>query len=143
MKKNIQVTLKAGIQMLHTWRRSIVFAVLLLALCILENFPDQWHDYEITSDIQLSLTQVVIPVVFILDLGFHIGLAGTIRDGNFWWRILGYVSGSVVGSVILLLARELIWSFTCEGFLKGWACFAAATIILTILQTIVGWRSEQ
>lgn len=141
MKKNIQVMLKAAIQMLHTWRRSIVFAVLLFALCLLENFPKQWYNYEITSNIQLSLSQPVILIVFACCL-FHIISSWRGRDGYHWWRILGYVAGGLVGCIILLLARELIWSFTMEGFLKGWVYFVAATIILTVLEKIVGWRVE-
>ena len=141
MKKNIQIMIEAAIQMLHTWRKSIVFSALLLALCLLENFSDQWHSYEMTSDVQLALTRVGIMVAFSCSV-FHVVLNWPGRDGYHWWRILGYVAGWGVGCVILLLARELIWSFTNEGFLKGWACFAAATIPFIVLQAIVGWRGE-
>lgn len=142
MRKNIQAMLKAAIQMMHTWRRSIVFAVLLFALCLLEYFPNQWHAYKITSDVPLVLTQTLILVVFPLTAVHIIIEWHTMFDEYRWWRTLGCVAGEVVGCGILLLARELIWSFTCEGFLKAWACFAAATIVLTVLHAIIGWRME-
>lgn len=142
MKENIRIMIDAAIQMLHTWRKSIVLAVLLFALCLLEYFPDQWHAYEITSDVPLVLTKTLILVAFPLT-AVHIIIKWHTRFDEYrWWRTLGCVAGGVIGCVILLLARELIWSFTCEGFLKGWACFAAATIVLTVLNCVVGWRRE-
>lgn len=141
MKKNIQIMIDAAIQMLHAWRKSVVFAVLLFALCLLEYFPNQWHAYGITSDVPLVLTQTLILVVFPLA-AVRIISSWHSRDGYHWWRILGHVAGGVVGCIILLLVQDLIWSFTMDGLLKGWAAFAAATIILTALQTIVGWRDE-
>lgn len=142
MRKNIQIMIEAAGQTLQIWRRSIVVIVLLFALCFLEYFPDQWRNYEITSDVPLVLTQTLVLVVFPLTAVRIIIDWRTMFDEYRWWRILGYVAGGVIGCIISLLVRKLIWSFTCEGFVKGWACFAAAAIVLTVLDYVAGWRSE-
>lgn len=135
MRKNIQAVIEATLKMVfHTWKISVVLATLLYILRLIGYvLPDQWHNFEIVSNIQLSLTQAVIMVAFVSGLFHHIVRDRAITDGYQWWRILGYVAGGVVGCIIVLLAREPIYSFTINGFLRGWTYFIAATFTFVAL----------